>query len=206
MKERPILFNSEMVRAVLDGRKTQTRRVMTEKHRIKGPVSKVLSIFHTALLCFGKKTERYKCPYGKIGDQMWVRETFTTKDDDGDPLHGIIYKASWKFESTGLKWTPSIFMPRWASRIQLEIIDIRIERVQDMSLSDARAEGIVQTYGDFFGNIPKWAGDIEHEYVNRNSKENFSRLWNSINEKRGFSWESNPWVWVVEFKRINHER
>jgi hypothetical protein len=137
-----------------------------------------------------------RCPYGKPGDRLWVRETFgyitlaeneafTMRRPDGCPVR-VYYKAEAIREgwTDMVPWTPSIFMPRWASRIMLEIISVRVERLQDISEADAFAEGI--SGGD-------WLGDPVGEY---------KKLWNSINEKRGFGWDKNPWVWVIEFKKL----
>lgn len=191
MKERPILFNAEMVRALLSGEKTMTRRVVMPQ---------------PAVISFGwqwlKKAIRLEwgelakpegllphCPYGKPGDQLWVRETFWT---DGDEL---IYRAdpgaekNLDSEMTGLKWKPSIFMPRWAARIQLEITDVRVERVQDILELEALAEGVFAGMGE---EVPTFT-----------ARDAFYLLWDSINESRGFGWEANPWVWVVEFRLLN---
>ena len=152
MKERPILFSAPMVRAILDGRKTMTRRILTERHG------------------------EY-CPYGHPGDFLWVRETFyNSRMDNSMPTH---YRADNQDEDFQLIWNPSIFMPRWASRILLEITAVRVERLQKISEDDARAEGV----------SPETVGP-------------FSELWDSINRKPGRTWADNPFVWVIEFKRI----
>jgi len=175
IKERPILFNSEMVRAVLDGRKTQTRRVC--KHQ---------DIDYSGL---GSEEVFYLSPYGKPGDQLWVRETWGLGS-----MFQTMYKAGC---NPGYKpvdgWKPSIHMHRYRSRIQLGVLDVRVERIQDISEDDARAEGInpdSPLYGDC-GGYP-WEGFTPA----------FRRLWNSINEKRGFGWDTNPWVWVIDFRMI----
>jgi hypothetical protein len=155
MKERPILFSAPMVRAILDGRKTQTRRVIKEK------------------LMRGEGAHVNNCQYGKPGDRLWVRETFCYHDY----LARYLYKAD---GVTGVKWKPSIFMPRIASRIMLEITGIRVERLQDISEEDAIAEG-----------WPK-------------SSDWYRSLWESINGQG--SWVLNPWVWVIEFMVLNNER
>jgi len=213
MKERPIIFNSEMVRAILDGRKTHTRRVVKPQPQYPG----------AAEYCFEKhpyapsavkgtpledkcnpKDEKNTwleydsfenctgvlgdCPHGQPGDRLWVKETWTFLGiDDADGLESerqIGYKANSVDGYSNVidppKWKPSIHMPRWASRINLEITDVRVERVQDINIKQARKEGC---------------------HLNSPVLE-FQKLWNSINEKRGFGWNKNPWVWVIEFKVI----
>lgn len=185
MKERPILFSGEMVRAILDGRKTQTRRVIKPQ-----PPESVSEGYTT-----------YFCPYGIPGDRLWVRETFAPRLDV-DPItelararHYAMYKADGGDPHDPMhwhpydKWIPSIFMPRWASRITLEITNVRVERVQDISVSECRAEGIPQAS---FSSQTDRDAQVHGEFM---------QLWDSINAKRGYSWESNPWVWVIEFKR-----
>lgn len=171
-KERPILFSGEMVRAILDGRKTQTRRVM--KHQ------------NGAHLAF------QKCPHGNPGDCLWVRESFRLSVPAHEGQTGYpIYRANFKDDPILGIWKPSIHMPRWASRITLEITGVRVERVRDISEEDAKAEG--------------WPRDQElFPTVNTSYKANlwFERLWDSINAERGFGWDVNPWVWVLEFKRV----
>lgn len=189
MKERPILFSAPMVRAIIDGSKTQTRRV------VKQDRDGLLDCKPTpAWDAFWKCVD---CPYGKPGDRLWVRETFAVvprtayarsdgvqqtlrPDDDHD---AAIYRAGWTHSNGGFRWRPSIHMPRWASRILLEITDVRVERAQDISDRDARDEGAEQI------------GDCEGAYV-----AGFRRLWESINGAD--SWAANPWVWVVAFRRI----
>lgn len=203
-KHRPILFNAEMVRAVLDGRKTQTRRIIkpqptTSFSTPDGDVwnwdfkfKDFIGAQGTDIKCQFPKTAAYHCPYGQPGDHLWVRETFGSqvRRYGGGTGRHTIYKADNAeavdfTDSAGkqypVKWTPSIHMPRWASRITVEITDIRVERLQDISVDDARAEGCP----DHDKNTPlTW----------------FSLLWQSINGAD--SWDNNPWVWVIEFKRL----
>jgi len=206
VKERPILFSAPMVRAILDGSKSQTRRIVKPQppsgHEFAGWVfsstfkpdeekatwSKVDSKFMLS------DPHRVRCPYGKPGDRLWVRETFcpdwsdkTIYKADG----GSAIEAGYKKEP---RWTPSIHMPRWASRINLEITGIRVERLQDISEKDAIAEGISQTkYGCHIHFYP----DMKCVTV----EEGYRNLWESINGAG--SWEVNPWVWVVEFKKVS---
>lgn len=219
IKEKPILFNGEMVRALLDGSKTMTRRVIKNPDYFGCLTGDCPHMDQK--LC--DEAMAKESPYGQKGDQLWVRETFaiecnadlqdvyTEPDNPLGPVRNVAdgfaecfecprYKASEPDtilgdEEDGMKWKPSIHMPRWASRIQLEITDIRVERVQKISEYDAMQEGC---------GIFSW----EHKITNKDTqtkepnKRKFIKLWNSINEKRGYSWKSNPWVWVVEFKSI----
>ena len=182
VKKRPIIFNTEMVQAILDGRKTQTRRVIKNPEKLEG------------LMLSGE--EENWCPYGKIGDRLWVRETWANILELS-PEKNLVYKATdWKgwleYEVEPIKWSSPLFMPRWASRITLEITNIRVERLQDITEEDAEAEGISWSHsGGPFDN-PEIIGAIE----------NFAYFWDSLNAKRGYPWDSNPWVWVIEFKKI----
>ncbi len=176
--ERPILFGAAMVRAILEGRKTQTRRAMkpqpAELRDIKGQ----------------------DCPYGRQGERLWVRETFCVDEDD-QPV--VLYRAT-DHESCGQPWRPAIFMPRSASRITLEITAVRVERLQDISEEDAKAEGA--EFGFCVGRDFHEPCDPE-DAVASSYKQGFAFLWDSINAKRGLGWEANPWVWVVKFKRLS---
>lgn len=195
MKEHPILFSAEMVRAILSGDKTQTRRVITPQPSCQ-LVHGCGDIWDEDNL-----TRRlFRCKYGCRGDRLWVREKFAVCDKFGETTKWknigpnepriIQYAADNQFDYCG-KWSPSIHMPRWASRITLEITDIRVERVQDISDEDAKAEGVSMN-GRYWGDNPNY---FDH-------RPSFQCLWNSINEKRGYGWASNPWVWCVDFKRV----
>jgi len=212
-KERPILFNAEMVRAVLAGRKTQTRRV------VKLPDScGFATYFHPTEYTFSHWDRGYEedvatvpCPYGVPGDRLWVREAWgasARKPSEGDR---IWYRAdndrpTW----AGDRWRPSIHMPRWASRILLEVTDVRVERVQEISEGDAVAEGVMPNWpldpdewlAESHGYMPYCTHHPEpcdcHEAAN--AVDSFRGLWNSINANRGFAWSDNPWVWAVAFK------
>ena len=226
MKERGIIFNAEMVRAILDGRKTQTRRVMKVQPVLNGDRWEVYS----ASVEKGNKSIpvtpwgsiENNCPFGKVGDHLWVRETWSVVshefDDDGLMIdyvpdrptkavrempygHGyytghVIYSADGDFtwgDDDGCIdgrscWKPSIHMPRWASRITLEVTDVRVERLNDVSNDDAKSEGC--WYGRGCG-VPDKA---------LTPSDQFPTLWEEIYGDG--SWASNPWVWVIEFKRI----
>lgn len=203
MKERPILFSAPMVQAILAGNKTQTRRA------IKWPLMDKTQWFELDAsygieLANPSSPIDHLCPYGQIGDQLWVRETFSAsyKTEEHCRKYGEIhYRADcdkFREEMLSLSWTPSIHMPRWASRIQLQITNIRVERLQDISESDALAEGCRRIEGC------KWrtweeadAGIPMHDHTARDA---FSGLWRAINGED--SWTENPWVWVIEFKRV----
>ncbi|MEY0288107.1 hypothetical protein AB7303_03675 [Providencia rettgeri] len=213
MKERGIIFNSEMVRAILDGRKTQTRRIINPQPELtqksgfkwKGGLFGAGSDDRETNRNFAHK----KCPLGKVGDRLWIRETWmpdAPRDGTwGDiefygckdsklsmiperfrkPEH-CIHRASWK-GSELVGWTPSIHMPRWASRITLEITDVRVERLQEASDDDFKAEGY----------------PLERELTGGSTDAFcwFRHLWDSVS-KPDCNFESNPWVWVIEFKKV----
>jgi hypothetical protein len=210
------MFNTEMVRAILDGRKTQTRRV------IKPEWSRCLDLEDPD----DARKAMEQCPYGQPGDQLWVRETYTPKSLPEVKNCDVIYKANFNTsdgfgseiidfntgELTPLIWYPSIFMPRWASRITLEVVKVRVERVQEISEEDAICEGIYPLLAITpFIRIKKFAAPGimatnvygEHDDLRfSTATDAFKELWNSINAKRGCEWDVNPWVWVIEFKRI----
>lgn len=190
MKERPILFFNPMVRALLDGTKTQTRRVakLTDAAHVKEPNGH--RRWHP-----GDPNASKACPYGQPGDRLWVRETWahdaesleqcraSFEDAMGDGRYGPYYLATESAPDT-LHWKPSIHMPRWASRITLEITRIRIERLQAINEVDAIAEGA------------PWAACGSPQ--DGSHKAGYAKLWESINGPG--SWEVNPLVWVIEFK------
>lgn len=200
MTERPILFSGPMVRALLDGRKTQTRRIVKldvpadadevffwsgEELRRKG----WRNVSEPGLWARRNGRDGYisfigRCPYGVPGDQLWVRETWCRADTPS----GFAYCADTPAGSDqrGMGWRPSIHMPRIASRLTLEIADVRVERLQAISEADAEAEGVqdpslVPILGAF------WS-----------SRDGYARLWEHINGKG--SWAANPWVWAVSFR------
>lgn len=204
MKERGILFSGLMVCAILDGRKTQTRRVVNPQPSTNGFVRLRSAQCDDCGDHYERAPKRCKCgctlfksvevpiskfdtsPYGRRGDRLWVRETWCQSQHLGD----IFYRATHQF-NVMIPWRPSIFMPRKFSRITLEIVSVRVERVQDISGEDAQAEGWPRAQELFPG-------------VNTNSKAQdwYRKLWDSINAKRGFGWDKNPWCWVLEFKRV----
>lgn len=194
MKERPILFSAPMVRAILDGRKTQTRRVV--KH-------------HSTCVPGHQAWEMTRCQYGQLGDRLWVREngwerperTPKMMREGADTWPKFAYDAEgWSeqdhadFKAWGFKRRPSIHMPKWASRITLEVVGVRVERLQDISEEDAKAEGVIEGTGDFIGCF-----SCGSALSGTTARECYSRLWEIINGPG--SWDANPWVWVIEFRR-----
>lgn len=233
MKERPILFSGEMVRAILSGHKTQTRRVMKEPWKVRLPLTvrgdwpfqgtwaapgiyeahhnqygavSVKATSNGSMLGIKPAEFEWVCPYGKPGDRLWVRETWRTekgidKMDAAQMVESCLdagYRSPWapiRYEADGHfdNWDqgqevgrlrPAIHMPGWASRLTLEVVSVRVERLRDISEADAKAEGADFAQSD--------DGDMNA----------FNNMWDVINEKRGFTWMSNPWVWVIEFKRV----
>ena len=197
MKYRPILFGGPMVKATQEGRKTQTRRVIKPQFNHKwGSGVRNGDDRYSVHVDIPNSDGTWKwlyCPYGQVGDRLWVKETFfpLSVDPVNVPL-GIKYRADNDFdphkECYGCSWRPSIHMPRWASRITLENTNIRVERLNSISEQDAIAEGAEPN-----NEIMPSAG-CPHIV-------GFSYLWDSINGKK-YPWESNPLVWVVEFKVV----
>jgi hypothetical protein len=195
MKERPILFSAPMVRAILEGRKTMTRRVIKPHPTLfNGRAGG-----HDCGWPIDERGRLVACPYGQPGDRLWVRETFQTLEDfaakdatyyraDGKKITALVDGDKYDLSH---KWRPSIFMPRALSRITLEITSVRVERVQDISEADAIAEGCIASNDD-----------LTDGYFDIPARSFFEDLWDSINAKLGYGWDANPWVWVVEFKRV----
>lgn len=202
-KERPILMSGPMVRAILDGAKTQTRRVIKPHPQpgshLSGGVGlsnadgKAWAIWDTDEL-LKVPGNAAVCPYGRVGDRLWVRETFTYYSTGyyERPDMGVFYGADGmgKRSDPG-RWRNPIHMPRAMSRITLEICDIRAERVQDISEADIHAEGVLP---------------FDCIYSQPLAKRLFQELWNSINgDKPGSAWADNPWVWGIVFRRVEQE-
>ena len=221
MKERPIVFSGEMVQAILEGRKTQTRRVIKPQPPLdEWGISKwETSSFEVGIPYLANSLRTYTCPYGQPGDKLWIRETWAHDDPDCDNVYcenvdHIWYKASEvKIVADSFSgkahWRSSIFMPRWASRITLEIVSVRVEKVRDISEADAIAEGMIyHDNGLNQYNQQKSSWVWKHEGIEDSSNNcldsarfAFGNLWDSINAERGYSWENKPWVWVIEFKK-----
>lgn len=223
MKERPIIFTADSVRAILAGNKTQTRRMIKPQPPL--PLVRMLDGGWCELRgCTALGDTDYRCPYGAPGDRLWVKETFAFECDvdgneppysdrpikrtgDDEVGNGWLmphYRATDPMpdlccghkkcdgEPCTNPWRSPMFMPRWASRITLAITDVRVQRVQEISGDDVLAEGVDNgssnpTMGARWENMQRMA---------------FEKLWDSINAKRGYSWESNPWVWAVTFNKV----
>lgn len=217
IKDRPILFSAPMVRAILDGTKTQTRRAMkTQPHHDRHFVDDGLVLhmrkkdtttsIHSPLIAA-------HCPYGQPGDRMWVRETGWERPErtpkmmreGADTWAPYYYDADGlskydraDFKAWGFKRRPSIHMPRWASRILIEVTDVRVERLQDISDADAISEGI--DHVDMLGSTPLWRMYGREPWNTVCPVVSYRTLWESINGPG--SWAANPWVWCITFRRI----
>lgn len=208
MTERGMIFNAEMVRAILDGRKTQTRRPVKFPVHDKNLGCELAGNELAGELSAGNYLNS---AFGKPGDRIWVREAFRVHSRATD-VATLVYKASernsWTEQThrvpvavcnkpaTPEKWTPSLHMPRWASRILLEITDVRVERLNAISEEDARAEGIIDG-GCLNCGEPEPCGCANPE---PDATDAFAYLWQSIYGQE--SWNANPWVWVIEFERV----
>lgn len=243
IKERPILFSAPMVRAILENRKTVTRRIVKSQY-LDGqwsvrPTESPRHERHSHDWWLPTGSQPYAalppCPYGQVGDRLWVREAWQAdaqldavaprEMSQGEPIR---YPADEAVRQTGCamispgKIRPSIHMPRWVSRILLEITDVRVERLKDISDEQAQAEGCFFTdYGkrcfhggngwNDAGDCPAvvghqqregwmWDKTTSHEQCLGSARHAFGNLWNKVNGPD--AWDSNPWVWVVEFKRV----
>jgi len=222
-KERPILFNDAMVRAILSGRKTVTRRPIKgnqipSRSKSDFPEHQWIAVVQNhprwGFAAFGATEEECAaelaiyggCPYGRQGDRLYVRETFMDlqgtgvehRPDPNGPLQRYAYRADYPPGSHsdearkdfGLKWKPSIHMPRAACRILLEITNVRVERLQDISRADIRAEGL------------QCPPELASDDVSPNYRDWYPAAWKELWNSTGGDWDANPWVWVVEFKRV----
>lgn len=209
MADRPILFSGPMVRAILDGQKTMTRRVVKPQPPAwcedTGAVVSMLTPpghweFRGNYGDEGPASKFIRCPYLPVSEtRLWVREAFSAwfqgihwysykgiRDDVA--ASNVFYRATHSYPDDDQKWIPSIHMPRWASRITLALKSIRAERLQAIDNIDAKEEGFVDS------GIHKEGYGL--------ALDMFRTTWNHLNAKRGFSWDANPWVWVVRFKRV----
>jgi hypothetical protein len=206
--ERPILFKGRLVRAILAGAKTQTRRALRLPAWITDQAGAIDRLRYQlgrgeypglAKYVDGRPVRRFTCPYGAPGERLWVREThaqFAVGNRTGDAPLCVAYRATcgedggFDYVHNGdeimrlkvTKWTPAIHMPRWASRIDLEVTAVRVERLHDITEEDAHAEGVALGEGD------------------TNATRRFFEGWREINGDE--SWDANPWVWVVSFRRV----
>lgn len=222
MIERPILFSGPMVRALLDGRKTQSRRVVKTPSAVAEDDPHHWVFSGGQRWCDGRKefeftswphdeavTEWRPCPYGSTGDRLWVREAWAPvpatayRHSEGvqqvinpaDPDMAAIFAAGW--DRSIPKWKPSIHMPRWACRLVLEITDVRVERLLDCSDADAQAEGLQWV------TPGKWSVDRTLPIISDESRTAYFELWDHINGAGAA--EANPWVWVVSFRVLSDE-
>lgn len=202
MKERPILFSGPMVRAILEGRKSQTRRVIKPQPRLAPDQDE--SLVNAA---WQSGFVDVPCPYGEHGDLLWVRETWTAHDRwiRQRKIGAVNYRAT---DTIGphLKWRPSIFMPRWASRLTLRITEVRVQRLQECSYEDAIAEGAAD-YTSFLSERETGARAESAEDCARRLRwpqRAYTEIWDSINGKRA-PWDSNPWVWAITFERVEQQ-
>jgi hypothetical protein len=218
MKERPILFSSPMIKAILAGTKSQTRRIVRGAEGTSSVTKDVIGsqpndLWWIAGESAGQSTF-VRCPYGQPGDRLWVRETHCFLDGDFRPTKmkdqghvQVIYRADHAIDPVHgdgpdkLTWRPSIYMPRWASRITLKITDIRVERLQAIMEDDAKAEGVT-SWADIRGC---WSEEQTltsgERMLDSPYRSGFAVLWDEINGDRAL-WKSNPFVWVVSFKRV----
>lgn len=210
MKERPVIMSAESVKAILEGRKTQTRRVVKPQVPKDGkPV--VIYNGYPGVALSGVANHVIGCPYGAVGEHLWVREAHTRAfappqmqgapqvkrgpalDDPSDPLHGWLHVAWADGQDDPGGWVSRrrhvspLYMPRWASYLTLELTNVRVERLQEISHRDALAEGVAY-------DVSKPDGS---------PVARFQKRWQTLNAKRGYPWQSDPWVFVLEFKRAS---
>ncbi len=214
MKEKPILFSAPMVQAILDGRKTQTRRVINPQPTVDGN-GLVYGWFWACSEDYFREEAHLsrRCPV-KVGDTLWVRECFYQRDTDGVGIYAadntmffhytsLAYRLGCRpklkpedcldpHEDYGFRKKPSIHLPRWAARIFLNVTAVRAERIQEISEADCYHEGIIRRF--------------DYEGFGIAAIEDFASLWDSVYDRRGLGWSTNPWVWVYEFKQIEQEK
>lgn len=211
MKEKPVLFSGPMIRAILEGKKTQTRRiVLPSQTKPRVPpltmepwiIDGMQEVDDDGLPCwvgthpdYPTGDKWFSCPYGGVGWRLWARETFTRLWFSGEDDWQTFYRADDNLdcirEAAAGQWKPSIFMPRALSRIDLEVLSVRVERLHDISDADICAE---------LGHPSEWPGPGAEPYQ-RDLRGAFAALWDAINGKRA-PWSSNAWVWVVSFRRV----
>ena len=192
---KPILFNTEMVRAILEGRKTVTRRAVKPQPESRPTPMKKDSCWPGCFAIQG--TAKVIRPPYKSGDTLWVRETWCDAPDDDPQYRDFLYLAD--YDGTPTKWRPSIHMLKEAARLFLQVTDVRVELLQDIDDDGAKAEGV--NYQD--GKNVGW-----EEKMRRTAIDRFAEIWdNTIKpaDRLRYGWEANPWVWVIEFERISKD-
>lgn len=223
MREYPILFSGAMVRAILEGRKTQTRRRWKMPRGLDWYISGCMrgaetGDIHDPASSWWGHVEEMACPYGRPGDRLWVRETWSPDFANHYPHDRVWYAADddrrydievrngvrgiYSPESgvhVPFRWRPSIHMPRWACRLALEITDTRVERLQEITEADAIAEGI-RPYRDGWERFHPDPADTEHTGATKDPRLAYKGLWEQLHGAG--AWSANPWVWVVEFRRV----
>lgn len=225
--EHPILFSTEMVKAILEGRKTMTRRVVKNiengsRYLNEYPAHEAMNMYPFIEPSEFQKPDNNKiasvvsCPYGKPGDLLWVRETWTGDIFSGS-ANAFVYKATSPNHRNCQErklsiWKPSIHMPKAAARIWLQVEEVRVERLQDISEEDAKAEGVkIHSRGNFYLDyVAEAFNTTQFIYRLPSAKQSFKTLWELINERRknfiekhGITWIDNPWVWVVKYKVLS---
>jgi hypothetical protein len=199
MSEKPIIFSTPMVEAILAGRKTQTRRVVKRWNQADG-IEQHDDCYQGEFVPWkdGEPQESIFAP-AELGDVLWVRESFRQAWPATSYSHGIVYRAD-KAKSLGMdeyserhRWKPSIHMPRLAARLFLRVTDVRVERLQDIREADALAEGCDKRDSITVNG---------ERYSALSALDSFESLWQSLNAERGYGWGRNPWVWVIEFEPL----
>lgn len=214
VKTRPIIFGADSIRAILEGRKTQTRRVIQPQPRpthykpCQGCKEDGTVVWHFFNEYLSADTDARMCPYGKRRERLWVREAHAFVADEFGLSSGVAFRDDWiewlsddalldgqtvynASNPDAWKWRSPIFMPRWASRITLELTDVRVERLDEIDEADAIAEGV-----DVVGELLT-KRERADERINQ-----YCWAWDELNAKRGFGWDVNPWVWVLSFKKV----
>lgn len=214
--ERGMMFSPQGVRAILDGRKTQTRRVMRPQpieveSLFLGSRIRVLEVKRKGgqVRRASRRAIAMECPHGSVGGLLWVREAWYPAFRRTETNAGVIYLADGRdFQSPGdrkyhgwgretVKWGNPMFMPRWASRLVLEITEVRVERVQEITDEGCEAEGVRPSMD---GDASDWRDDENGWH------RTFRQAWDALNAGRGFGWDVNPWVWAITFRRVEAER
>ncbi len=203
MTERGIIFSAPMIRALLAGTKSQTRRAIAE--RDLGPIrSEGADLMADGLWYWRAGKIHYqggfRCPYGVPGDRLWVRETFRVEDgcSNESGRNGVHYRAD--DEPGDQRWTSPIYMPRWASRLILELTEVRVQRLQEISEADAKAEGVEPQR---IGTVTMSMHETSFTPTGTESfRQAYQNGWDKLNAKRCFPWAANPWVWALSFRKV----